>query len=109
MTDRSEDATFKEMSDLPERQEVQVHLVEDIFAELAQTHKHAETNFQAGHKLILLKDYRAAMRCFEDCGFYLTVLSRRYGTLGASIRQLREYAIGSVDSQEELDAKQLKS
>jgi hypothetical protein len=105
MTDRSEDTTLREISDLPERQRVQVDLIENSFKELAQTTKHAETNFQAGYRLLLLKDYRSAMRCFEDCGFFASILARRYDTLCANIRQLREYTIICADIQETEDAK----
>lgn len=100
MSDRSEDATLREVTTLPERQLVQISLVESAFVELAQAHENAKANFQAAHKLMLLGEYFAAVRCFEDCMFYLQVLSRRYDHLGSNIRSLREYSLCIADNQE---------
>jgi hypothetical protein len=100
MSDRSEDATLREVTTLPERQLIQIDLVEKAFVELAQAHENAKTNFEAAHKLMLLGEHFAAVRCFEDSMFYLQVLSRRYDHLGSSIRSLREYSLCVADNQE---------
>jgi hypothetical protein len=100
MADRSEDETIKEISGLPEKHQLQVGIVLSSFRELEQMSKHAQTNFEAGYKMLLLEDYMSALRCFEDAGFYIQILSRRYGSLGSGVRLLREYALCARDSEE---------
>jgi phosphoheptose isomerase len=98
MMDRSDDATLRETSELPEAQRVQIQIVESAFNELAQAHRSAENHFHAGYRLMMLGDYHSAMRCFEDASFYAVTLARRYESLRASIRPIREYTVLAADA-----------
>lgn len=98
MCDQIEEDPVKKPTILSEAQKVQVQIVESIFVELAQGHRHAENHFQAGYHLLLLGEFSSALRCFDDASFYAVTLARKYDRLRASIRPLREFAIISADS-----------